>query len=59
MLALIRPFKVQRVGHFYQVTGMTAFEVIHIRQIRALVGHIKDVSDQKDYLIERDSAILL
>ena len=58
MLALIRPFKVQRVGHFYQVTGTTAFEVIHIRQIRALVGLINDVSEQKEYLIERDSAIL-
>ena len=58
MLALIRPFKVQRVGHFYQVTGMTAFEVIHIRQIWALVGLINDVSEQKEYLIERDSAIL-
>ncbi len=58
MLTLIRPFKVQRISHFYQVTGITAFEVIHIYQIRALVGLINDMSEQKEYLIERDSAIL-
>ena len=58
MLALIQPFKVQRVGHFYQVTGMTAFKVIYIHQVQALVSLINNISEQKEYLIERDSAIL-
>ena len=62
LLAIVRPFKVEVFsgnGLSYRITGKEPLRVIHIDQIRALVGIVEDPARNTSFIIERDSAMLV
>ena len=62
LLAIVRPFKVEVFsgnGLSYRITGKEPLRVIHIDQIRALVGIVEDPARNTFFIIERDSAMLV
>ena len=46
-------------GLSYRITGKEPLRVIHIDQIRALVGIVEDPARNTSFIIERDSAMLV